>query len=437
MTTEPAPPPRVVVVGGGAAGLELTTALARRRPRHGEPRLAVTLVDSDIAHVWKPMLHTIAAGTSDMSQQQTFYVAHARAAGFSFAAGALAGLDRSAREIAIAPVTSADGRLLIPARRIGYDLLVLAIGSEANDFGTPGVTEFCLRIDSRRQANAFYGELNLRMVQAATQGIPLPIAIVGGGATGVQLAAELIEVADLAEGYGAPGLRSRVSVTLIESGSRLLAAFPEKVAAAIQVRLEQRGIKVLLGAHVNAADPEGFGLADATRVPAAMRVWAAGVKAAGLLAGLDGLPVTRNHQLVVLPSLQSPVDTRVFAMGDCSSLTLPGAERPLPTTAQVAHQQAQHLAHHLPASLLHGDRIPDFAYRDFGSLISLGEYDGYGALGKFGIFKGLTLRGRLAQLSHLLLYRSHQARVHGFWRGGLLWLVDLVNARVKSRIRLG
>lgn len=431
--------PRVVIVGGGVAGLELASTLGRQWRNTGKraPFPAVTLVDSDTAHVWKPMLHTIAAGTSDISQQQTFYIAQARDAGFAFALGAFQGLDRAAREIAIAPVTARDGRLVIPARRIRYDVLVLALGSVANDFGTPGVAEFCLRIDSRRQADAFYREMNLRVIQAITQGIDLPIAIVGGGATGVQLAAELVQVADLAAGYGAAGLRARVSVTLIESGPRLLGAFSEAAATAIQARLEKLGVAILLGKHVTAADAEGFAFADGGRIEAAMRVWAAGAKAPDFLAGLDGLPTTRANQVVVLPSLQSVNDHRIFAIGDCSSLTLPGAERPLPTTAQVAQQQARHLARHLPESLLHGRKIPDFAYRDYGMLVALGEYDGYGALGKFGLFKGITLRGRLAQLTHVLLYRSHQARVHGFWRGGLLWLVDIINAHVKSRIRLG
>ncbi|QJW56435.1 NADH dehydrogenase [Serratia plymuthica] len=80
--------------------------------------------------------------------------------------------------------------------------------------------------------------------------------------------------------------------------------------------------------------------------------------------------------------------------------------------------------------------MPDFVYRNLGALVSLGNYDAYASLGKFGLFKGTTIRGRLAQLSHVMLYRSHQSRLHGFWRGSLLWLVDRLNARVRSSIRL-
>jgi NADH dehydrogenase len=80
--------------------------------------------------------------------------------------------------------------------------------------------------------------------------------------------------------------------------------------------------------------------------------------------------------------------------------------------------------------------LPDFSYHDFGSLVSLADYDAYGSFGKFGLFKGATIRGRLAQLSHAMLYRSHQARIYGFWRGGMVWLVDRLNARLRAPIRL-
>jgi len=83
-----------------------------------------------------------------------------------------------------------------------------------------------------------------------------------------------------------------------------------------------------------------------------------------------------------------------------------------------------------------GAKPVGFAYRDFGALVSLAHYDAYGSLGKFGLFNGGVIRGRMAMLSHIMLYRSHQARLYGFWRGGLLWLIDLMNARLRPSIRL-
>ncbi|PJJ97620.1 hypothetical protein CO641_11825 [Lysobacteraceae bacterium NML91-0213] len=243
---------RIVIVGGGVAGLEVASTLGRRwRGHRGAP--SITLVDRGSAHVWKPMLHTIAAGTRDIAQQQTAYLAQAREAGFAYRPGELAGLDRGAREIRLAAQHASDGRLLVPASTLGYDVLVLATGSQANDFGTPGVAEHCWRIDSRREADAFNRELRIRLLQCLTQDVPLHVAIVGGGATGVELAAELVQLVESAIAYGVAGTAERITITLVEAGPRLLAGFPEDISSATRERLESIGIRVLTGAQVSAA----------------------------------------------------------------------------------------------------------------------------------------------------------------------------------------
>lgn len=426
---------RVVIVGGGVAGLEIATSLGRNwRRKPTSP--AITLIDRDSAHVWKPMLHTIAAGTRDISQQQLTYVAQARDAGFTYQPGEICGLDRTARDVFIAPLYAQDGRLLIPERRLSYDTLIIAVGSQANHFGTPGVTNNCFTIDSRLQADAFNREVRLRMLQCMVQDSILSIGIVGGGATGVELAAELAQLTELAVGYGATGLTARITITLIESGPRLLAAFPENISTSTQARLETLGIRVMTGVRVSAVDEEGFTLSDGSRVEASLKVWAAGVKAPDVLAHLDDLEARHTNQLIVQWSLTTTRDPQIYAIGDCASLVPDGEARPLPPTAQVAHQQAQHLIRHLPGVIVDGKTMPDFIFRDFGALVSLGDYDAFASLGHFGLFRGQTIRGRLAQLSHAMLYRSHQARLYGFWRGSLLWLVDRLNKGLRSSIRL-
>jgi NADH dehydrogenase len=430
---------RVVVVGGGVAGLEIATALGRRFrgewQRHGEGP-SVTLVDHDTAHVWKPMLHTIAAGTSDISQQQTPYQAQAHAAGFAFQMGEFAELDRTARELRLLPLRDRHGRVVIPERRVRYDTLIIAVGSRVNDFGTPGAAEYCRVIDSRRQANAFNREIRVRVAQCLTQGKDLSIGIVGGGATGVELAAELIRLKDAVVAYGGEELPTCLSVTLLEAGPRLLPAFPTNISTSVQRRLEALGVRVLTHTVVSSVTEDAFILDTKDRIPASLKVWAAGVKAPEFLAALDGLETTRGNQLVVTPSLCTSNDPHIFAVGDCSSWRLAGAERPLPPTAQVAHQEAQHLIRYLPDAVLHGRAVPPFRYRDFGALVSLADYDAFGSLGDYGLMKSVTFRGRLAHFSHVLLYRRHQMQLHGALRGWLLWLIDRLNASARPTIRM-
>lgn len=424
---------RLVVVGGGIAGIDIATHLARRRVRGGS--LMVTLVDRETAHVWKPMLHTIAAGTRDVYQQQTTYAAQARASGFVFRPGEVIGVNREKRTVQLAPWLNSEGRELLSGTELPYDTLVLALGSRSNDFGTPGVAEYCHRIDSRQEAIAFNNEVRIHILQSIQRNSPLSIAIVGGGATGVELAAELIKLAELSEYYGALGMAKKVKVILLERGSQLLVAFPKRVAQAARLRLQKLGVDVRVGTRVAAAEPTGFRLVDGSVVEAGLKIWAAGVKGPDILASINGLEAGRGLRLMIGPRLQTTQDPNIFAVGDCASRTLAGQDVPLPPTAQVAYQQARYLISHLPA-LLEGHWAPDFQYRDFGSIVSLGGYDAFGSLGKFGFFDDGFIHGRVAQLGIAMLYRRHQARLYGFWRGGLLWLVDLIDAKVRPAIRL-
>lgn len=398
-------------------------------------RLQVTLVDRETAHVWKPMLHTIAAGTEEASLQQTAYLAQARQYQFVFHPGEVIEIDRAARRVRLAPWLDARGKEVLAAHDLFYDTLLLTLGSRANDFGTPGAARHCLSVDTRTQALAVYDAIRTGMLESAVRNSTLRIGIVGGGATGVELAAELVRLAQWSKFYGdTANLAVKLSVTLLESSNSILAAFPERVGRGAFTRLQKLGVTVRTGARVMQVDALGFHLKDGSQVEAEVKIWAAGVKGPDVLTTLQGLDLTHNHQVVVGPTLQT-LDENIYAAGDCASVTLPGRDHALPPTAQVAHQQAIYLTKWLPR-LLAGEHAPVFNYHDFGSLVSLGGYDAYGTLGKFGFFKGGFLRGRVAQLGHAMLYRSHQIRLHGLWRGSLLWLQDRIGASVRPPIRL-
>jgi NADH dehydrogenase len=427
-------PTRIVIVGGGIAGILLATRLGDRLGRAGDA--TVTLIDRSPTHIWKPMLHTIAAGTRDVNQQRVIYLSHARQHGFSYHPGEMCGLDRQRREVQLAAINAHEGGLMLGPRTVPYDVLLLSIGSRANDFGVPGVMEHCHLIDSQQQAETFNVALREHAIRAAIKDQELRVAIVGAGATGVELSAELSHLFELAASYGDPMIRKRLSLTLIEAGPRVLPAFPQEISSASQQRLEKIGFRVMTSTGVSSVEPGGFRYGDGKLAGADLMVWAAGVKAPDFMNQLAGLATNRANQIVVTGSLQALHDENIFVLGDCASLTLEGAQRPLPPTAQVATQQAEYLARHLPEWLCHNKPLPRFAFRDFGSLVSLSEYDAFGTLGRFGFFPGGLIRGRLAQLSHAMLYRRHQQALHGFRRATLLWTAEQINGLAQPDIRL-
>jgi NADH dehydrogenase len=424
--------PHIVVVGGGAAGLILSTRLGNSLGRRGRAR--VTLTDRSWIHVWKPMLHTFAAGTWNIYEQQVQYVAHARTHHFEYVPGQLDGIDRIKRRIRLAPVRAA-GEVVAGARELDYDVLVLAFGSRANDFGTPGVLEHCHFIDSPDQADAFNARVRAQVVRSFAEGGNIDIAIVGAGATGVELSAELSRMVELAAGYGKGDIRKRLRITLLETAPRILGAFPEAVSASATSELHRLGVHVRTGVKVVGADAQGYILEGGERLPSALKVWAAGIRASSSFDE-SGLEFNRAGQIVVGPNLLAKGEQSIFAIGDCACLIPDGAERPLPSTAQVANQQALHLVRHLPRWLWKGRSVPPYRFRDLGALVALSEYNAFGRLGSFGFFKGGFIKGRFAQLSHAVLYRRHQLSLHGPYRAALLWLAERINTLVQPKIRI-
>ncbi|TXN41574.1 NAD(P)/FAD-dependent oxidoreductase [Methylobacterium sp. WL30] len=427
-----AEPTRIVIVGGGIAGITVATGLGRRLGRSGAAQ--VTLVDRALSHVWKPMLHTFAAGTALPDRQKLSLLAQAKANHFRFRLGSLQAVDRAARQLTLAPfVAEGDGAALAPTQ-LGYDVLILALGSRANDFGTPGVAEHCATIDDLSDAEALHRRLRGQVLAALRSEASLRIAIVGGGATGVEFAAELKHAVDVIAGYGTGALREKLRLTLIESGPRLLAAFPDRVSRAAAATLADLAVDVRTGALVTGADAAGFTLKDGGRIEADIKVWAAGVRAPAVLARIEGLDRSRTGQLVVGDTLQATRDPAIFALGDCAACPQPGAGHPVPATAQAAHQQARHLVRHFEAWRRGGAMAP-FRFRDKGALVSLADYNGWGTLGRY-TFGGGRLRGLFARLAHDLLYRRHQVGLLGPFRGALAWLADDLAHAVGPPVRL-
>jgi NADH:ubiquinone reductase (H+-translocating) len=422
---------RVVIVGGGAGGIRLAALLGRTLGRRDEAEVVV--VDQALAHVWKPLLHEVAAGTLPEQSNQSSFLQLGRRHGYRFHLGRVDGLDRAARRIWLDRLDDDDGEEIAPRRWLGYDTLVMAVGSIVNDFGTTGVAEHATRLDSAADAERFHRRLLAACARAEVRNEPVEIVIVGGGATGVELAAELHEAVLEIAGYGAMLSRmpAPVHLTVIEGTERLLGGLPPAVAERAQRDLVRKDIKVRLGQQVTEVSGHAVTLANGDELAAHLCVWAAGIQGPPMLRGFDDLELNQRLQLVVTPTLQTTRDPAVFAFGDCAAVD----DDPAPPTAQAAQQQADYLARALRARL-EGRTVSGFRYRSQGALVSLGSGQATGSVANALSGKSIMLHGPLARLAYWALQRKHLATLHGTFRAALTLLGGWLTSRGEPRIKL-
>ena len=412
---------QIVIVGGGAGGLELATALGDKFGKRG--RAAIILIDKARTHIWKPKLHEIAAGSMDVGAHQVDYLAQSHWHHFRYRVGAMIGLDRERQEVEVAAVVDDEGREVTPLRKFRYDTLILAVGSQSNDFGTPGVAEHAIKLESPADARRF----NRRLINACirahaqvgpVQGHQLQVAIIGAGATGVELAAELHRTIRQVVAYGLDRVdpEKDIRLNLIEAADRVLPALPPRLSTATEALLRKLGVQVHTAAKVAAVLPEGVSLVDGRTIPAELVVWAAGVQAPAFLQGIAGLETNRINQLLVRPTLQTTLDPNIFAMGDCAACAWPEAPGGkggwVPPRAQAAHQQASHLAGQIKRRLA-GKPLTDYRYRDFGSLVSLGEFSAVGNMMGGLVGGNLMIEGTFARLMYCRSTRCTNWRCTG------------------------
>jgi NADH:ubiquinone reductase (H+-translocating) len=437
-TTAPSHLHHIVIVGGGAGGLVLATKLGHTLGRRKKAR--ITLIDASLTHIWKPLLHEVAVGTMDSHKDDVIYLGHAKAHHFSFQQGRMDGLDRSRREVVLAPVLDAEGREVIGRRTVRYDTLVIAIGGVCNDFGTPGVKEHCMFLDTHGQAEQVQHRLLNACLRAQTQEGPLTegqlnVAIVGAGATGVELAAELHRAMRALVAYGLDRIDPErdVRISLIEAGPTVLPALPPRLSDATTAELRRLGVQLHMGERVVEVTEKAVRTQSGLAIPAELKVWSAGVKAPDFLRDLAGLETNRLNQLVVDETLRTTRDDAVFALGDCAACPQPGSDRPVPPRAQAAYQQAQTLAKNL-SRRLQGKPPRPFVYKDYGSLVSL-SYSSVGNL-MGNLLGSVMIEGRLARLTYLSLYKKHQLALHGLVWVILVSMINLMRLHTEPRLKL-
>jgi len=265
----------------------------------------------------------------------------------------------------------------------------------------------------------------------------LQVAIIGAGATGTELAAELHKTTRQLVAYGLDRIDpdKDITIRLIEAAPRILPQLPERLGQAAVKLLEGLKVCVTTGTPVAEVLGNGVRLADGSFIPAELVVWAAGVKAPDVLQDLGGLETNRLNQLIVHSTLQTTRDDAIFAIGDCAACPWPGHDQPVPPRAQAAHQQASHLSRQLPRRIA-GQPLATWHYRDFGSLVSLGHYSTVGNLMGKLVGGNLFVEGLFAGLMYKSLYKLHQLALHGPTKVLLETLARLITRRTEPHVKL-
>ena len=439
-TPSSTPAHRIVIVGGGAAGLELATSLGNTLGRRGQAD--ITLIDKARTHIWKPKLHEIAAGSMDVGRHELNYLAQAHWHHFHYRLGEMNGLDRANKLVHVAPFIDEDGVAVTTQQSFAYDTLVMAVGSRSNDFGTPGVDQHALKLETLADAERFHRRMLDACIRAHAQTTPLSpsqlhVAVIGAGATGVELVAQLHRTTREVVAFGLDRIDPErdIQLHLIEAADRILPALSPRISAGALDLLNGLGIKVHTSARVSGVAADSVQLASGEVIPAELLVWAAGIKAPGFLQDIDGLETNRINQLAVHQTLVTTRDESIFAMGDCAACPWPEKNGFVPPRAQAAHQQASHLAKQIKRRMA-GKPLEPYHYRDFGSLVSLGDYSAVGSL-MGGLMAGsLFIDGLVARLMYTSLYKMHELALHGFTKVALETLTRAITRRTESHVKL-
>lgn len=428
----------IVIVGGGAGGLELATRLGDSLGRNERAR--VVLVDRSPTHFWKPLLHTVASGKVDPRVHQVEYSAQAADHGFEFVRGEVVGVDRSTRTLDIGPYCADDGAEVLPRRSLQYDKLVFACGAVTNFFNIPGAAAHSLTLDNVQDAEYFRKRFLASCMQASmrrgeARDAAVNIVIVGAGATGVELAAELRHTVRTLAQYNVHSLDPArdVRIRIIERGDRVLPQLNPRLSKRAARQLRRLGIDVCTDTTVARVEADAVHDAAGRRHASDITVWAAGVEGAEVCTTLD-LPLNRIKQIVVTPALQTEGDPNVFALGDCSSYVCPVTRAAVPPRAQVAHQQAVFLAEVL--SRPGRADLPAFQYRDYGSLVSLGPFAAVGVLMNGAKGREMLVGGMAARLLYGMMYQKHVLSLHGFARMAAQTVALWIRGKVTPPVRL-
>jgi NADH dehydrogenase len=368
--------PRVIVIGAGFAGLAAVAELHRAGAR-------VLLIDRNIYSTFQPLLYQVATGGLNPGDVAYPLRALARKKAARFRPGELAGIDAGGRRI-----TLTDGTVL------GYDYLVLATGVSAAYYGVTGAAEHTFGLYTRRDAVALRDHIMARLERLDIEGPGRAVnfTVVGGGATGVELAGALAELRALDDAFPEVD-RADVRIRLVELAPALLAPFHPRLQGYALAELRRRGVDVHLDTQIKEITAGRVILANGDELPSDVTVWAAGVSAPAEVGGW-GLPQGRGGRIEVTPDLRAAGQDRIFATGDIALIE----GQPLPQVAQPAIQTGRHAGKQI-ALLMAGRPTQPFHYHDKGIMATIGRRSAVVELAH-----GTRIHGTLAWLVWLGLH---------------------------------
>lgn len=364
------------------------------------------------------------------------YLMLARKHKFNFILGRVVNIDTKGQSVQLEALQDEEGQEMVAAREFRYDTLIVAVGALSNDFGIEGVRQFSRQLDSREQAEKFHKNFTtqLQRTNLASTSAVLSVAIVGGGATGVELAADMHNVVGRLREYGFEHFsKERLSVSIIEAAPGLLPRLPERIGASVKRELERIGVKVYVGTRVAKVEKDAVVTSDDERIEADISVWAAGVRAPDWLTEC-GLPTDRLGRIDVNEDLSVVGVPNVYAIGDCCACKDKDGQE-IPPRAQAAHQMASTAARNVLATRK-GRAARSFRYRDFGSLVSLSKYTTVGNLMGNLVRGTIFVEGWVARMAYLSLYRMHQAAIHGRFSTLLIMLGDRIYKATRASVKL-
>lgn len=364
---------KIVIIGGGFAGLYAARAIARA----ARSRVAITIVSRTNYFLFTPMLHEVATGGLGHHQvvESVREIVH--------------GLPIDFYEATVQSVNLAKKEIATERGAISYDMLVLAQGATTNFFNTKGAAEHALVLKDLRDAIALRNMIIERFETAAHETDSaareklLSFVVVGGGATGVESAAEIAEFVNytLVQYYKQGCLGTKPTVTLVQSGSELLPMFVPAIRTRAAKVLQKAGVRILFNTKVQEVSADGVTLAGGDMLSAATVLWTAGVKPNQIPTEDGSLPLHASERIITDEAFRVAGHTDVFAIGD-GALVAGFGERGLPMLAQVAIAEARHLTQNI-RRMFDGKAMLPFSYHSKGELVSLGRWEAVGSI--FGI----------------------------------------------------